>query len=107
MADAFARVSGHLGVAFTSTGTAAGNAAGGMVEALSAGSPVLHITTQIETEYLDQHRGYIHEAPAQLEMLQAVSKSAYRVRAPEEVLTVLNEAATNPTPWPKATSKRR
>ncbi|MCS5600286.1 MAG: thiamine pyrophosphate-binding protein, partial [Rhodospirillales bacterium] len=33
MADAYARVGQRLGVAFTSTGTAAGNASGAMVEA--------------------------------------------------------------------------
>lgn len=44
MADAFARVSGGIGVAVTSTGTAAGNACGAMVEALTAGTPVLHIS---------------------------------------------------------------
>ena len=38
MADAHARVSGTLGVAVTSTGTAAGNASGAMVEALTAGA---------------------------------------------------------------------
>ena len=54
MADAFARVDGGLGVAVTSTGTAAGNACGAMVEALTAGTPVLHLTGQIEVPYLDQ-----------------------------------------------------
>ncbi len=48
MADAYARVSRSLGVVITSTGTAAGNAAGSQVEALTAGSPVLHITSQID-----------------------------------------------------------
>jgi acetolactate synthase-1/2/3 large subunit len=48
MADAFARVSGELGVCMTSTGTAAGNAAGSQLEALTAGSKLLHITTQID-----------------------------------------------------------
>ena len=37
MADAHARVSRSLGVVITSTGTAAGNAAGSQVEALTAG----------------------------------------------------------------------
>ena len=63
MADGLARVSGGLGVAFTQTGTAAGNAAGAMVEALTAGTALLHVTGQIETEYLDQDLAYIHEAP--------------------------------------------
>src|SRR6201992_4192665 len=51
MADAYARVSRSLGVVVTSTGTAAGNAAGSQVEALTAGSPVLHITTQVDREF--------------------------------------------------------
>lgn len=93
MADAHARVSGNLGVAFTSTGTAAGNAAGAMVEALTAGSPVLHITGQVELEHLDRNRAYIHEAPAQLDMLKAVSKAAFRVTSPAELVAVMVEAA--------------
>ena len=46
--------SGGLGVGLTSTGTAAGNAAGAMVEALTAGTPLLHLTGQIEPPYLDR-----------------------------------------------------
>jgi acetolactate synthase-1/2/3 large subunit len=92
MADGHARVTGGLGVAFTSTGTAAGNAAGAMVEALTAGTPLLHITGQIETEYLDRDLAYIHEAPDQLTMLSAISKAAYRVRDVQTALPTLREA---------------
>ena len=92
MADAHARVSGGLGVAFTSTGTAAGNACGALVEAQTAGTALLHITGQIERDYLDQDRGYIHEASDQLAMLRAVSKAAYRVLTPETLLGTLREA---------------
>ena len=92
MADAYARVSGGLGVAVTSTGTAAGNACGAMVEALTAGTPVLHLTGQIEVPYLDRDLAYIHEAPEQLDMLRAVSKVAYRVRSAETALGTLREA---------------
>jgi acetolactate synthase-1/2/3 large subunit len=92
MADACARVSGGLGVAVTSTGTAAGNACGAMVEALTAGTPLLHLTGQIEVPYLDRELAYIHEAPEQLEMLRAVSKAAFRVRSPETALGTLREA---------------
>lgn len=92
MADGLARVSGGLGVAFTSTGTAAGNAAGAMVEALTAGTSLLHITGQIETEYLDKDLAYIHEAPDQLSMLSSISKAAYRVRTAETALPTIREA---------------
>jgi len=93
MADGLARVSGGLGVVFTSTGTAAGNAAGAMVEALTAGTALLHITGQIETEYLDQDLAYIHEAPDQLTMLSSISKAAFRVRSVETALPTIREAA--------------
>lgn len=93
MADAYARVIGGLGVAFTSTGTAAGNAAGALVEALTAGSPVLHITGQIELEHLGKDRAYIHEAPAQLDMLKAVCKGAFQILSVDDALPVMLEAA--------------
>lgn len=92
MADAYARVTGGLGVVVTSTGTAAGNACGAMVEALTAGTPVLHLTGQIELPYIDRQLGYIHEAHQQLAMLQTVSKAAFRVRSPETALGTLREA---------------
>ncbi|MEQ8696662.1 MAG: thiamine pyrophosphate-binding protein [Bauldia litoralis] len=92
MADAYARVSGGLGVGITSTGVAAGNAAGSMVEALTAGSPVLHLTGQIESGYMDRARSYIHEAHKQPDMLKAVSKAYFRVWSPEQALGVIKEA---------------
>ncbi|QCI13972.1 thiamine pyrophosphate-binding protein [Pseudomonas putida] len=92
MADAYARSVGGLGVCLTSTGTAAGNAAGAMVEALTAGTPLLHITGQIETPYLDQEFAYIHEARDQLTMLKAVSKAAFRVRSVETALSTIKLA---------------
>src|ERR1700691_1832861 len=92
MADAYARVTGGLGVCFTSTGTAAGNACGAMVEALTAGTPMLHITGQIDVPFLDRERSYIHEAKDQLAMLRATGKRAYRVWSPETLLGTLREA---------------
>jgi acetolactate synthase-1/2/3 large subunit len=92
MADAYARVSGLMGVCVTSTGTGCGNAAGAMVEALTAGTPLLHLTGQIESPFLDRDLGYIHEHPAQLAMLKAVGKEAFRIRNPETALATLRES---------------
>lgn len=92
MADAYARSTSSLGVCITSTGPAAGNIAGSLVEARNAGTPLLHITGQIETQYLDQNLAYIHEAPDQLAMLTAVSKAAFRVRNAETCLSTLKAA---------------
>ncbi|MFN3260993.1 MAG: thiamine pyrophosphate-binding protein [Pikeienuella sp.] len=79
MADAYARVTGGLGVCMTSTGTAAGNAAGAQAEALTAGSPVLHITSQVDLAFADRDRAPIHDVPRQPEMLRGVSKAVIRM----------------------------
>ena len=92
MADAYARASGGLGVFVTSTGTGAGNAAGALIEAYTAGTPLLHLTGQIESEFVDRDLGYIHEAPAQLAMLKAVGKGAFRIRDAQSALSVIQEA---------------
>ncbi len=101
MADAYARVSGRLGVVVTSTGTAAANAAGGMVEACSAGTPLLHLTGQVDSPYLGRDLGFLHEARDQLGMLKAVSKAAFRIGSVEDACDVfdwaLKLALTPPT----------
>jgi acetolactate synthase-1/2/3 large subunit len=93
MADAHARVTRSLGVCITSTGTAAGNAAGAQVEALCAGSPVLHLTTQIDRPFMDRDRAAIHDVPRQPEMLRAVSKAYFRVWEPHAAVDTLLAAA--------------
>jgi acetolactate synthase-1/2/3 large subunit len=92
-ADAYARVTGGLGVALTSTGTGAGNAAGSLVEALTAGSRVLHITGQIESGGLGEGRSLLHETPEQLAMLRAVSKRAWTIPTVESGGSILRAAA--------------
>ena len=92
MADAYARVGARLGVAVTSTGTAAGNAAGAMLEALTAGTPLLHLTGQIDSPYLDRDLGYLHEARDQPGMLKAVSKAAFRIDSSRQAVSILKNA---------------
>ncbi|MGW2839166.1 thiamine pyrophosphate-binding protein [Streptomyces sp. NPDC001493] len=92
-ADAYGRARGSIGCALTSTGTGAGNAAGSLVESLAAGSSVLHITGQVESEFLGSGRGFIHETKDQLGMLDAVS--VYAASVPDSVRAglILREAA--------------
>ncbi len=92
MADAFARVSGRLGLAVTSTGTGAGNAAGALVEAETAGTPLLHLTGQVESGYVDKNLGFIHEAKDQAGMLRAICKAFFRVDRPEMAIPILRKA---------------
>ena len=99
MADGYARARDALGVAVTSTGTGCGNAAGAIVEARSAQTPLLHLTGQVDTPHLGRGHGFIHETEGQLEMLAAISKRAFRVTDPGGCADVLREAvATALTP---------
>jgi acetolactate synthase-1/2/3 large subunit len=93
MADAYARVSRGLGVVITSTGTAAGNAAGSQVEALTAGSPVLHLTTTVDRAFMDRDRAAIHDVPRQPDMLKAISKAYIRAWDPAGAVDALVAAA--------------
>ena len=92
-ADGYARARGGLGCALTSTGTGAGNAAGSLVESLSSGTSVLHVTGQVELTHLGSGRGFIHETKDQLGMLTAVSKDAATVTGVEEAGPLLRDAA--------------
>ncbi len=91
-ADGYARATGRIGVALTSTGTGAGNAAGSMLEALTAQSRVLHVTGNINAALIGEHRGAYHEVPRQLAMLQAVSQHAMRIETPRQARVALTEA---------------
>ena len=94
MADAYARVSGELGVLFTSTGPGAANAIGALVEARFAGTPMLHLTGQTATPNMDLGQGAVHDVPDQLGMLKSVSKTAFRVRSAASAFGTLVKAAT-------------
>lgn len=91
MADSDSRFTG-LGVALTSTGAGAGNAVGSLIEAMNAGSPVLHLTGQVEREYLDRDASFIHETKDQLTFLKASSKAAFRITSPDNAVGVIREA---------------
>ncbi len=94
MADAAARVSGRLGAVFTSTGTGAGNAAGAMVEACTAGTP-LAASHRPDRHALSRARASAISTKRRRssQMLKAVSKAAFRVARPEDALAILREAA--------------
>jgi acetolactate synthase-1/2/3 large subunit len=103
MADAYSRVSGKLGVALTSTGTGAGNAAGAIIESWNGGAPLLHITGNVASDFLDTGRGYIHDCKDQLGMLKSISKEAHRVRRAEQAPAVFRRSiieAITPPPGP-------
>lgn len=95
MADGYGRASGKLAVLISSTGPGAANAVPGLLEAQFAGTPLLHITGQTPGQFTDRNNGMVHDARDQLGMLKSVSKTAYRIRSPEEALGILTRAAVD------------
>lgn len=84
-ADGYARATGKLGVAITSTGPGATNAMTGLFEAGFASSRVMMITGQIESQYYGKGKGFLHEAENQLPMLRTLTGRAESVQRPEEI----------------------
>jgi len=92
MADAYARVSGKVGVAMVTVGAGAVASLSAMGEAYAESWPVLNIVTQVPTPYLDQDKGVYHECPRQLEMFKPVTGWAHRVTSVAEIPEAVREA---------------
>lgn len=90
-ADGYARTTGRLAVGIVSTGPGTANAMGGMYEAHHASSPVMLITSQVETRYLGRGFGYVHEADNQVSMLQAVCRDVRTVQRADEIAETIVE----------------
>ena len=73
MADGYARATGKPGVLITSTGPGAADSVGAMGEAYFSGSPLLQVTTNVETDFIGQGRNTTHETKNQLGMFEAVT----------------------------------
>src|ERR671935_2187396 len=86
-ADGYARASGRLGVAITTTGPGAANTLGACGEAWASRSPVLVIATDIATTVRRPGvwRGALHECTDQAAMFAPVVKAALRVRSADEL----------------------
>src|ERR671927_1088197 len=69
-ADGYARATGRLGVALTTTGPGAANTLGAVGEAWASRSPILVIATHIPSglRRAGQYRGVLHEATDQAAM---------------------------------------
>ena len=73
MADGYARATGKPGVLITSTGPGAADSIGAMGEAYFSGSPLLQVTTNVESEFIGKGRNTTHEVKDQLRMFEAVT----------------------------------
>jgi acetolactate synthase-1/2/3 large subunit len=92
-ADGYARATGKLGVAITSTGPGATNSMTGLYEAGFASSPVLMITGQVESIYYGKGKGVLHEAENQLAMLRTVTRACASPRSADEIIPELRRVA--------------
>ena len=86
-ADGYARATGKLGVAITTTGPGAANTLGAVGEAWAARSPVLVIATDIPSTLRrpGTYRGVLHETTDQGAMFAPVVKGVHRAHAPSDV----------------------
>jgi thiamine pyrophosphate-dependent acetolactate synthase large subunit-like protein len=75
-ADGYARASGKLGVALTTTGPGAANTLGAVGEAWASRSPILVIATDIPSALRRPgvYRGVLHETSGQAEMFRPVTR---------------------------------
>lgn len=93
-ADGYARATGRLGVAIVSTGPGTANAMNGLYESGFASSPVLVLTTQIDTCYLGRNKGFIHDAERQLDMLRSVTRCSERVQRVGDIPRIVQHVMT-------------
>src|SRR3954462_6613845 len=86
-ADGYARATGALGVALTTTGPGAANTLGGVGEAWASRSPILVIATDIPSALRrdGQYRGVLHETAGQAAMFAPVVKAAHVAHSADAV----------------------
>ncbi|MFN2522732.1 MAG: thiamine pyrophosphate-binding protein [Mycobacteriales bacterium] len=93
-ADGYARATGRLGVAVTTTGPGAANAVAATGEAWACHSPVLVIATDIPTTLRrpGQYRGVLHETTDQASFFRPVTKDCLRVERVEDLAQTVVQA---------------
>jgi thiamine pyrophosphate-dependent acetolactate synthase large subunit-like protein len=93
-ADGYARATGRIGVALTTTGPGAANTLGAVGEAWASRQPILVIATDIPTRLRRPGvwRGVLHEATDQAAMFEPVVKRTFRAREAGELGAVIESA---------------
>src|SRR5579872_5066202 len=92
MAYGYARSTGKVGVFSVVPGPGVLNAGAGLLTAFGANEPVLCLTGQVPTPYLDKGRGHLHEMPDQLATLRTFVKWADRIEYPGIAPTMVSRA---------------
>lgn len=100
-ADGYARATGRLGVALTTTGPGAANAVAATGEAWACHSPILVIATDIPTTARrpGAYRGVLHETTDQASFFRPVTKAQFHVHTVDDLAaTVVRAGRTALTP---------
>jgi acetolactate synthase-1/2/3 large subunit len=92
MAFGYARSSGKPGVFSVVPGPGVLNAGAALLTAFGGNEPVLCLTGQVPTAFLDKGRGHLHEMPNQLATLRSFVKWAERVEYPDLAPTLVSRA---------------
>ncbi|MBS1881398.1 MAG: thiamine pyrophosphate-binding protein [Actinobacteria bacterium] len=94
-ADGYARATGKLGAAITTTGPGAANTIGAVGEAWASKSPLLMISTDIPSTARAPgvYRGFVHECVDQPGMFRPVTKATIVSRDPDDVAEAIATAA--------------
>jgi thiamine pyrophosphate-dependent acetolactate synthase large subunit-like protein len=94
-ADGYARATGQVGFALTTTGPGAANTLGAVGEAFASGSPVVVVATDIPATLRRPgvYRGVLHETTDQAGMFAPVTKATVRVADPAEFRAAVELAA--------------
>src|SRR5215213_5647204 len=102
-ADGYARATGRLGVALTTTGPGAANTLGAVGEAWASRSPVLVVATDIPAALRRPgvYRGVLHEATDQAAMFAPVVKGTFTATGAEDLAEATAAAIVCATDAPR------
>ena len=92
MAFGYARSTGRPGVYAVVPGPGVLNTAAALCTAYGCCAPVLCVTGQVPSAFLERGRGHLHELPDQLGTLRTLVKWAARIEHPADAPAVVNEA---------------
>src|SRR4051812_35321660 len=92
MAFGYARSTGRPGVFSVVPGPGVLNAGAALLTAFGANEPVLCLTGQVPTQFLDKGRGHLHEMPDQLATLRSFVKWAERIEYPDAAPALVSRA---------------
>jgi acetolactate synthase I/II/III large subunit len=92
MAYGYARSTGRPGVFSVVPGPGVLNAGAALLTAFGSNEPVLCLTGQVPTQFLDKGRGHLHEMPNQLATLRSFVKWAERIEYPDAAPALVSRA---------------